>query len=93
MGRAPVVNSDEQLLEVLATLEECRAALTAGDNCDTAELVSVAILDIRMKLNGVVDAELKALCDEMVPELVSERLRDRKSSAGQRRRPLLRVIK
>ena len=88
-----MANLDEHLLSVLATLEECRAALVDSGNRETAQLISVAILDIRMKLNGVVDAELKALCDEMVPELVSERLRDRKSSSGQRRRPLLRVIK
>jgi hypothetical protein len=72
-------------------LEECRAALVVSGNRETAQLISVAILDIRMKLNGVVDAELKALCDEMVPEPVSER--SRKSSPGQRRRPLLRVVK
>lgn len=92
MGKAPVVNSDEQLLEVLATLEECRAALTAGDNCDTAELVSVAILDIRMKLNRISDAELKALCDEMLSaEASSEGARGMKSVL--RRRPLLRLVK
>jgi hypothetical protein len=74
-------------------LEECRAALVVSGNRETAQLISVAILDIRMKLNWVVDEELKALCDEMVPEPLSERSRDRKSSHGQRRRPLLRVVK
>jgi hypothetical protein len=80
-----VANLDEHLLSVLATLEECRAALVVSGNRETAQLISVAILDIRMKLNGVVDEELKALCDEIS--------RDRKSSHGQRRRPLLRVVK
>jgi hypothetical protein len=97
MERSPVINSDEQLLSVLATLEACRATLVAGGNRDTAQLVSVAILELRMKLNGIDDADLKALCDEMVPDedasAERERARDAKSSAGQRRRPLLRLVK
>jgi hypothetical protein len=95
MERSPVINSDEQLLSVLATLEACRATLVAGGNRDTAQLVSVAILELRMKLNGIDDADLKALCDEMVPDedASEERARDAKSSAGQRRRPLLRLVK
>ncbi len=58
-----MANSDEQLLEILATLEECRSALRQDGRLDTAQLVSVAILDLRMKLNRVSDAELKALCE------------------------------
>lgn len=92
MERAPVANSEEQLLAILARLEECRAALAAGGNRDSAQLVSVAILDLRMKLNRIGDAELKALCDEMLPgEGASER--DPKLQAVPRRRPLLRVVK
>ena len=78
-----MANSDEQLLSVLATLEECRAALRRARKDDTAQLVSVAILDLRMKLNHISDAELKALCDEML--LTGGR--------SQRRRPLLRLVK
>jgi len=78
-----VANSDEQLLSVLATLEDCRTALRQTGKDDTAQLVSVAILDVRMKLNHIGDAELKALCDEM---LMSE-------EGAPRRRPLLRVVK
>jgi hypothetical protein len=83
-GSAPVANSDEQLVSVLATLEECRTALRQAGKDDTAQLVSVAILDVRMKLNHIGHAELKALCEEMLP-----------SDAGTppRRRPLLRVVK
>ena len=36
-----------------------------GGQDETAQLVSVAILDLRMKLNQIGDAELKALCEEM----------------------------
>jgi hypothetical protein len=92
MERAPVANSEEQLRAVLARLEECRAALVVGGNRESAQLVSVAILDLRMKLNRIGDAELKALCDEMLPgEGASGR--DQKSLAAPRRRPLLRVVK
>ena len=86
-------NSDEQLLEVLATLEECRAALRLDGRLDTAQLVSVAILDLRMKLNRIGDSELKALCEEIMrPDETGEPTRDGRSSA-QRRRPLLRLVK
>jgi hypothetical protein len=93
-----VANSDEQLLSVLATLEECRAALLAGGSRDTAQLVSVAILELRMKLNRIGDVELRALCEAMLPdELLPDRSRDAKSDgkspASQRRRPLLRLVK
>jgi hypothetical protein len=79
-----VSNSDEQLLSVL---EACRAALRDNGNGETAQLVSLAVLDLRMKLNRVTDDELKALCDEMV--LSEERAREGQS----RRRALLRVVK
>jgi hypothetical protein len=61
-----VGNSDEQLLAILANLEECRTALRLDGRLDTAQLVSIAILDLRMKLSRIGDAELKALCDEIM---------------------------
>jgi hypothetical protein len=36
-----------------------------GDR-DTAQLVSFAILELRIKLNRIEDSELKALCDAML---------------------------
>jgi len=96
MESTPVTNLDEHLLSVLTKLEECRAALLTSRSPETAELVSVAILELRMKLNGIEDAELKALCEEMViraeeePERPPRELR---SAHGQRRRPLLRLVK
>jgi hypothetical protein len=87
-----VFNSDERLLSVLATLEECRAALASGGNPETAHLVSVAILDLRMKLNRITDAELRALCDEISPvDATIDKTRDSKPPL--RRRPLLRLVK
>jgi hypothetical protein len=87
-----VFNSDERLLSVLATLEECRAALANDGNAETAHLVSVAVLDLRMKLNRITDAELRALCDEISPvDATIDKTRDSKPPL--RRRPLLRLVK
>jgi hypothetical protein len=89
-----VANSEERLRSVLATLEECRAILVDGRDRETALLVSVAILELRMKLHRIADSELKALCDAMLPDdAPAERTRDSKSSQGQRRRPLLKLVK
>jgi hypothetical protein len=89
-----VANSEERLHSILATLEECRAVLIESGNRETAQLVSVAILELRMKLNRVADLELKALCDAMLPdEAPAERSQEPKSPQGQRRRPLLRLVK
>jgi hypothetical protein len=89
-----VANSEERLHSILAKLEECRAGLVASANRQTAQLVSVAILELRMKLNGISASELKALCDAMLPEdAPAERPQDPKSPHGQRRRPLLKLVK
>jgi hypothetical protein len=94
MGCAPVANSNEHLLSVLAKLEECRSTLLAGGVRETAELVSVVILELRMKLNEIDEAELKALCEEMTKRKEpAEKMRDLKSTHSHRRRPLLRVVK
>jgi hypothetical protein len=95
-GKTPVTNSDERLLEVLATLEECRAALVLSGDRDTAQLVSVAILELRIKLNRIADSELKALCDAVLRDVeASERPHDPKPHDGQRARGpvLLKLVK
>ncbi|THD75558.1 MAG: hypothetical protein E7813_00425 [Bradyrhizobium sp.] len=72
----------------VAALEQCRATLAGSGNRETAQLVSLAILQLRMKLNGIAEAELKALCDAMSPvEEVAVEARSPKSPQGQRRRP------
>lgn len=81
------------MVSILEKLEDCRAGLLAGGNRDSAHLVSVAILDVRMRLYGVGDAELRALCDEMLAGDGSPRLSDTKVAPGPKRRPLLRVVK
>jgi hypothetical protein len=87
------VTSDERLLAILETLEECRVGLLAGGLRDSAHLVSVAILDVRLRLHRIDDAELKALCDEMLAGNSSPRLRDSKLAPGGKGRPLLRLVK
>ena len=74
---------EENLRAVLATLEECHTSLMKNGDLDTAQLVSVAILELRIKLNRIDDSELKALCDAMVrDEALSEQPRDPKSPQG-----------
>jgi len=90
-----VGNSEQQLLSILEDLKRCEAGLRASGREDTAHLVSLAVLELRMTLNGVSDAELKALCDEMLPvgDVSTQRAGEAKSSASPRRRPLLRLVK
>ena len=89
-----VANSNEQLHSVLARLEDCRTALLDGGNRETALLVSVAILDLRMKLHRIDDSELKALCEAIAPDgILGPRSPDSKSLQGQRRPPLLKLVK
>jgi hypothetical protein len=89
-----VANSEQRLHSILATLEQCRAGLIDSANRDTAQLVSVVILELRMKINGISDSELKALCDAMLPDdAPAGRPQDPRSPQSQRRRPLLRLVK
>jgi hypothetical protein len=88
-GKTPVDISEERLQSILATLEECRAALVDYGSRETALLVSVAILELRMKLNGVADSELKALCDALLPDVAVATGK----SPAQSRRPLLKLVK
>jgi hypothetical protein len=52
---------------VLTTLEGCRAVLTDRADRETAQLLSVAILQLRMKLHHIADSELRDLCDALMP--------------------------
>lgn len=71
----------------MTTLEQCRATLAGNDNPETAQLVSLAILQLQMKINGIAESELKALCDAMSPDQAPEETRSPKSS----RRPPARL--
>jgi hypothetical protein len=92
MEETLVTNSEERLHVILATLEQCRAGLVESSNRETAHLVSVAILELRMKLNRITDQELRALCDAVVQDdTAAERLQYPKPPP--RRRPLLKLVK
>jgi hypothetical protein len=89
-----VASSEETLHSVLAALEQCRAVLTDSADRETAQLLSVAILQLRMKLNQVSDLDLKALCDAMVPDDdPAEAAEDPKSPQNERRRASLKLVK
>jgi hypothetical protein len=89
-----VANSEQRLQSVLATLEQCRAVLAENSNRETVQLLSVAILQLRMKLNQVEDSELKALCDAMLPDDdPADASADPKSPQEQRRRASLKLVK
>jgi hypothetical protein len=89
-----VANSNERLHSVLAKLEECHSALVDGGNRETALLVSVAILDLRMKLHEIADSELKALCEAIAPDGVLDgRSPESKSLQSERLPPVLKLVK
>lgn len=89
-----MASSDERLHSVLASLEDCRAVLVGSGTREAAQLVSVAILELRMKLNRITDAELKALCDAMLGnDAPAQRLPDPELPQGPRGRPLLKLVK
>ena len=60
-------DTEQRLHLVLAKLEQCRSALIGSDQ-ESAQLVSVAILQLRMQVNRIDDSDLKALCDAMIPD-------------------------
>src|SRR3954453_14879541 len=71
-GTLPVINSNNrlrlvsdseaQLRSIIATLEENRAALVESSNLEAAQILAVAILQLRMRLHGIDGSELKAFC-------------------------------
>src|SRR6478735_2228373 len=87
MSGAP---SRERLLSLLATLEECRAFLMDKASPETARLLSLAILELRMELHHVTDSELKALCELMEPE--DRPAEDTEARHGPRLPPYLKLI-
>jgi hypothetical protein len=91
-----VASSEQGMQSVLATLEQCQLALAASANRETAQLLSMAILQLRMKLNRIPDSELTALCDAMTPDDgPSEKSSGPVAPQGQRQRSsaLLKLVK
>ena len=57
-----VSDSEAHLRSIIATLEENRAALVESSNLEAAQILAVAILQLRMRLHGIDGSELKAFC-------------------------------
>ena len=91
MEKMPVANTQERLLSLLATLEECRAFLLDEASAETARLLSLAVLELRMELHKVTDSELKALCELVQSE--GQAPRDPASGSGKRLPSYLKLIK
>ncbi|CAN5318626.1 hypothetical protein BH11PSE4_BH11PSE4_33260 [soil metagenome] len=58
-----MVDSSARLKLVIARLEDSRAILIEAGERETAQLVAMALLQLRMRMHHIGDAELKALCD------------------------------
>ena len=88
-------NLEARLRTTLATLERCQASLANDAEHDTADLLSVAILQLRMKLKGVTDSELKLLCDVQAAQEQAQASRSQKAPRARRRRgrPVLKLVK
>ena len=88
-------NVEARLRTTLATLERCQASLANDAEHDTADVLSVAILQLRMKLKGVTDSELKLLCDVQAAQERAAQARAPKAPRGRRRRgrPVLKLVK
>jgi hypothetical protein len=88
-------NSEARMRAILATLEQCRCSLTGESEHDTADLLSVAILQLRMKLKGVTHSELRLLSDAQAAEEQALTGREPRPPRGRRRRgrPDLKLVK
>jgi len=87
----PVANSEQRLLALVDTLKECRTVLIDEASVETAKLLSLAILELRIELHKVTDSELKALCDLRVVEVQPPR--DTLVGQGRPLPPYLRLVK
>jgi phytoene/squalene synthetase len=87
-----VANLEERSQSILAALEQCRSALTKSGDHETAHVVSVAILQHRMKRYGVSDLELRELCDAMVADQEAAEAARNAQRHRRRRPPLLWVV-
>jgi hypothetical protein len=63
---------DTRLRSVMTRLEECQDILAESGEGETVQLVAMTILQLRMRLHHIGDAELKALCDAIEPEPVEQ---------------------
>jgi hypothetical protein len=71
-----VSDSDARLRSIIATLKESRAELAESANSEAAQILDVAILQLRMRLYRIAASELDVLCDGV---LLQEAERSKKS--------------
>ena len=82
-----VARSEQRLHSIVSTLKECRTALVASSDAETAQLLSMAILQLQMKLNRIADSELRAFCEALTPADAPVKQAQRsKSAPGPRQR-------
>jgi hypothetical protein len=85
-----VSDSEAHLRSIIATLEENRAALVESRNLEAAQILGVAILQLRMRLHGIDGSELKAFC-QAVQLHEAERAKRTGDLASRDRSPARRV--
>ena len=76
-----VSDSEAHLSSILETLEECRAALIECANAEAAQILAVAILQLRMRLHRIAAPELKDLCQAVLVQ-EAERLKKSEDEAA-----------
>jgi hypothetical protein len=81
-GRNRIDDPTVRLKLVLARLEESRVILADTGERETAQLVDLALLQLRMRMNHIGGAELKALCDAVDFQLDSTF--DQSKASGER---------
>jgi hypothetical protein len=74
-----VSDSDAHLRSIIAKLEENRSALVECANPEAAQIVALAILQLRMRLHRLGDSDLRTLCHAMLLE-EERRPKDRRST-------------
>ena len=67
-GRSPLSDVSARLRIVMSRLEDCQTTLVDVGELGTAQLVAMAMLQLRMRMHNVSDAELRALCDALAPD-------------------------
>jgi hypothetical protein len=87
----PAASTEERLASLVAMLEQCRAYVPNDANAEIRQLLTLAILELRMQLHQVSDSELKELCDFMVPREHLEQ--DTRKAWGLPVPPYLRLVK
>jgi signal transduction histidine kinase len=63
-----VSDSDARLRSTIAVLEDSRAELAESANSEAAQILAVAILQLRVRLHRIADSELNAFCQAVVQE-------------------------